>query len=130
MNAATPGRCIIEVLATESEFDEAGYLLANQDVAAAVRSGSLESGWQHFLRHGRVEGRRQRRPSLIQQAKLRKLARIKTLFRSDMTSIETEGMVDFLTDELRAQFNIVDTNAVSSNGYDRFAMELIERHRG
>ena len=130
MSTTAPGRYVFEVPATESEFDEASYLLANPDVAAAVRSGSLKSGWEHFLRHGRAENRRQRRPSLIQQAKLRKLSRIKPLLRSDMSFVETQGMVDFLTDDLRAQFNIIDTDAVSSNGYDRFAMELIDKHRG
>jgi len=111
------------------EFDEAGYLVANPDVSAAVRNGSLKSGWQHFLQRGRVEGRRQRCPSLIQEAKLRKRSRIRTLLRSDMSFVEAQGTVDFLTEELRAQFNIVYTDAVSGNGYDPYAMELIEKHR-
>ena len=33
---------------------------------------------------------------------------------------------DFLSEELRAQFNIVDTEAVSSNGYDENAMAIID----
>jgi len=43
-----------------SEFDEESYLKANPDVAQAVQSGSLPSGWEHFLRYGRDEGRRWR----------------------------------------------------------------------
>ncbi len=119
----------LDILATEAGFDEGGYLLANPDVAAAVRDGSLESGWQHFLLHGRDEQRLQRLPSLILEAKLRKLSHIRPLLRSEMPCVESQGMLDFLTEELRAQFNIIDTDRVSSNGYDRFAMELIERHR-
>jgi SAM-dependent methyltransferase len=38
-------------------------------------------------------------------------------------------MYDFLSNELREEFNIVDTDAVSSNGYDRYAMELIEKYK-
>jgi SAM-dependent methyltransferase len=129
MSANSPGRYILDILATEAEFDEAGYLIANPDVAEAVRCRSLKSGRQHFLNHGRAEGRRQRCPLLIEEAKLRKRSRIRPLLRSDMSFVEAHGTVDFLTADLQAQFNIVDTDAVSSNGYDPYAMELIEKHR-
>jgi SAM-dependent methyltransferase len=128
MSSNPAGFFTLDILATEAGFDEGDYLLANPDVATAVRSGSFESGWQHFLLHGRDERRVQRRSSLIREAKLRKLSRIRPIFRSEMPCVETQGMIDFLTEELRAQFNIIDTDLVSSNGYDRFAMELIERH--
>ncbi len=36
---------------------EQAYLDQNPDVAAAVRSGKFESGWQHYLLHGIEEGR-------------------------------------------------------------------------
>lgn len=39
-------------------FTELGYLAANPDVDAAVRSGVLESGYEHWLAHGRAQGRR------------------------------------------------------------------------
>jgi SAM-dependent methyltransferase len=45
------------VLATEENFDEQQYLLLNQDVAAAVARGDLESGYAHFQRWGRMEQR-------------------------------------------------------------------------
>jgi SAM-dependent methyltransferase len=130
MSTTAASRYVLDMLATETEFDETGYLLANPDVATAVRNGSLKSGWQHFLQHGRIEGRRQRCPSRIHEAKLRKRSRIRPLLRSDMSFVEVQGTVDFLTDELRAQFNIIETDLVSSNGYDRFAIELIDKHRG
>jgi SAM-dependent methyltransferase len=123
----------LEILATDQNFDEAAYLLANPDVADAVRKGHMASGRSHFEAFGRQEGRRLRRPmgaqSPIAQAKRQKLARVRPLLRSDMPFVETPLYFDFLTDELRAAFNIVDTEAESSNPYDRFAMELIEKNR-
>ncbi|MFC4172925.1 M10 family metallopeptidase [Microvirga sp. GCM10011540] len=48
-----------DILGVESgfAFDEKFYLAQNRDVAAAVEGGSLESGYQHFLRFGLQEGR-------------------------------------------------------------------------
>lgn len=45
-----------------SSFDEDGYLAANPDVAEAVRSGRLSSGWAHYKKFGQIEGRRQKTP--------------------------------------------------------------------
>lgn len=45
---------------TETTFDEAGYLAANPDVAAAVARGETPSGRKHWRTHGAVEGRVQR----------------------------------------------------------------------
>jgi hypothetical protein len=39
------------------EFDEIWYLKAHADVADAVSAGSLSSGWDHYVRYGRSEGR-------------------------------------------------------------------------
>lgn len=39
------------------DFDEAAYLRLYPDVAKAVREGSLSSGYDHYVRYGRVEGR-------------------------------------------------------------------------
>ena len=44
--------------------------------------------------------------------------------------IETPTYYDFLSEELRSQFNIVDTDAVSSNGYDAYGMDLIRKNEG
>lgn len=38
-------------------FDETLYLSVNSDVAAAVRSGAITSGWDHFRQFGEREGR-------------------------------------------------------------------------
>jgi hypothetical protein len=39
-------------------FHEGEYLRCNRDVLRAVRRGETESGWAHYLRFGRYEGRR------------------------------------------------------------------------
>ncbi|QGM99118.1 glycosyltransferase family 61 protein [Methylocystis parvus] len=46
---------------TDETFDEAGYLAANPDVAAAVAQGGAASGRKHWRAHGQAEGRLQRR---------------------------------------------------------------------
>jgi hypothetical protein len=38
-------------------FDEAWYLAHNPDVAAAVASGKIASGWAHFIQRGQYENR-------------------------------------------------------------------------
>ena len=41
----------------DAPFDEAAYLSANPDVAAAVAAGAFKSGSEHYRRFGRGEGR-------------------------------------------------------------------------
>ena len=38
-------------------FNEEVYLKNNQDVAAAVKAGIFNSGFEHYVRHGKAEGR-------------------------------------------------------------------------
>jgi len=45
------------VLATKNNFNEEGYLLANPDVAKAVKSGLIDSGFFHFMKFGKLEKR-------------------------------------------------------------------------
>src|SRR5260370_29161219 len=42
----------------EIDFDEEWYLLTYPDVATSVRVGEIASGLQHYLSHGRDEGRK------------------------------------------------------------------------
>src|SRR5450631_2111326 len=44
------------------DFVETEYLFANSDVHDAVLAGDIPSGYEHWLRHGRSEGRPLRRP--------------------------------------------------------------------
>lgn len=119
----------LAIPATDENFDEASYLAGNPDVAAAVRKGDFTSGYQHFVSFGKREGRLQRDREGLSEAKSRKLTAIRPLLRTDMPHLEGPGFYDFLTKDLRDQFNIVDTSAVSSNNYDGYALALIEKHR-
>jgi ubiquinone/menaquinone biosynthesis C-methylase UbiE len=120
---------LLDVLATDDNFNEGGYLALNPDVAAAVRDGGFKSGYDHFCHFGKKERRLQRDSTALHRAKTAKLARIRPLLRTDLPFVESSMMYDFLSNELREEFNIVDTDAVSSNGYDRYAMELIEKYK-
>jgi hypothetical protein len=42
---------------SENAFDERGYLSRYPDVAAAVKSGALSGGYQHYMLYGHREGR-------------------------------------------------------------------------
>ena len=119
---------IVDVNATAADFDEAGYLAANPDVAAALRDGNLKSGREHFLAFGQAEGRKQRSLSRLKDAKARKFERLRPILRQDMPHVQDEFMFDFLTEDLRKEFNIIDTSAVSSNNYDRYVQEIIARY--
>jgi SAM-dependent methyltransferase len=117
---------IFESIATDENFEEKAYLSANPDVANAVNEGHIESGRFHFEVFGKNEGRKIKNSSaIISEIKKQKLAKIKPFLRSDMSYVETPNYYDFLSDELRSQFNIIDTDAVSSNDYDAYGLNLI-----
>jgi len=128
---STPAGLVMDAPVTQENFDEGAYLAANPDVAAAVRRGEVKSGRAHFAAYGRREGRRQRVSAgdAFLALKKTKLARVRPLLRQDMPCVFGEACADFLTPELRAQFAIIDTDAVSANDYDPYAMDLIARHR-
>lgn len=122
-------RRLAEILATSNNFDEAGYLAANPDVAAAVAQGNWASGLAHFREQGRQQGRRQRFTASIEEMRRRKLERLKLFFRDDLPFQEKNGKPDFLSDELRRKAGIVETDAVSANGYDGYVLSLIDEFR-
>src|SRR5262249_19800219 len=121
---------ILDDIATDQNFDEQAYLLANPDVAAAVASGHFTSGRVHFDIHGRNELRHLRFSSLpaFMRAKAEKLRRIAPFLRKDMGYRLENGCFDFLTPDLRERFNITDMEGASSNAYDPDAMALIQKH--
>jgi SAM-dependent methyltransferase len=89
----------------------------------------MASGRIHFENFGLREGRKLRLPySTIAEPKKRKLKKIMPLLRNDMPFYESNNCFDFLTEKLRAQFNIIDTDNVSSNGYDNFGLDIIKRY--
>jgi SAM-dependent methyltransferase len=113
---------------TGMNFCEAAYLASNSDVAAVVEQGMFRSGRAHFDVFGHNENRSQVRAISADKQQLRS-KRIEHVLREDMPYELNGKIYDFLTPELRAQFNIIDTANVSSNGYDGDAIALIEKHR-
>jgi hypothetical protein len=63
--------------ATSENFDETAYLAQNGDVARAIKAGMFASAWDHFIKTGRQEGRRQRLAASVSEARGRKLERLK-----------------------------------------------------
>lgn len=121
----------LRIGASDRNFNEQAYLRANPDVAAAVEAGVFQSGRHHFDTFGHKEKRElQFDAGQITGVKQRKLERIRPLLRSDLECVESDNGFDFLTPELRRQFNIVDTSAVSSNDYDGNVLDLIRKHAG
>lgn len=118
------------------ETDETAYLKANPDVACAVDSGQFRSGLQHYELFGKAEGRSwgEREGAAapdadFHAAKASKLKRIEPLLLEEMPCIKTVSLYDFLTEDMRNEFRIIDTDAVSSNNYDGHVLDLIDRHR-
>ena len=120
----------LEAIATPENFDEAGYLAANPDVAEAVRKGQFKSGRQHFEGHGQKESRRLRFPCSIADIQQDKLKRIEPLLRLDLPHVRRGAKYDFLTEDLRAETGVTDTSAISAHGYDPYALDLIAACRG
>lgn len=63
---------------------------------------------------------------LFGERKSRKLSRIRPLLRDGEHRIAAGGFFDFLTDDVRAEFDIVDTDHVSSHDYDPYALRIID----
>jgi SAM-dependent methyltransferase len=118
-------------VATMLNFDAEAYLRANPDVRMAIQEGKCASALYHFTVFGLREGRRQDNSAVqaLKTLKSEKMAKIRHILRDDMTFSEGDGYFDFLTPELRNEFSIIDTHAVSSNDYDIDFLNLIERHR-
>jgi SAM-dependent methyltransferase len=114
-------------LATLENFEEGAYLVANPDVKAAVESGAIKSSLEHFKVFGINEGRKLDLSFLKEFRELKEIKKkkIKPYLRDDLPYVETDQLYDFLSDELRDRFSIIDTSAVSSNGYDKDFMDVI-----
>jgi hypothetical protein len=50
-------RLLLQLAVVNSDFNEAGYLGANPDVATGVKSKSVESALLHYIGYGYFEGR-------------------------------------------------------------------------
>jgi SAM-dependent methyltransferase len=126
-NQEVPLKVVLDVLATDENFNETEYLVGNPDVASAVAAGIFPTGRVHFDLHGRNENRMlRRREATIQELRQRKMSKLNRYIKLDMPHTRKGLKYDFITDELRKETGIVDTNIISSRGYDRYAEKLIE----
>src|SRR5947209_13075733 len=115
--------------ATSENFDERAYLAQNGDVARAIKAGMFASAWDHFVKTGEQERRRQRLTASVSEARARKIERLKPHLRTDMPFRVDDGRLNFLTRELREETRIADTHNVSANPYDEEMMRLIETYK-
>ena len=119
----------LDFAATAENFTEEGYLACNPDVKRAVEAGSMASGLAHFQQFGVNEARKVRLSSAhCLPLKRAKLQRLEPLLRTDLPRKTPDGLVDFLSDELRQKAAAVATDAISSHNYDPFARALIARY--
>ena len=72
---------------TDIEFDETWYLERHPDVASAVKAGALSSGLQHYLRHGRSEGRLPTPPSAARNEVLRQAKSLRDRGESEAADV-------------------------------------------
>lgn len=109
------------------DFDPAAYLTLNPDVKRSGKSAKI-----HYLRHGHAEGRAFRYTSehrgVSEAARARKMDRLAPFLRTDMPFERLGLKLDFLSDELRQQTRIAETDNISANGYDGTVNALIEKH--
>ncbi|QGM47950.1 methyltransferase domain-containing protein [Methylocystis heyeri] len=119
---------------TDETFDEEGYLLANPDVAAVVAARKLKSGWAHFKKFGRTEGRRQYVPvsrrqlaaQAIPAARADKMRRLAPLLSRPPLEQDAQGRAVYLTSELVRTYDLSGQDGVSENGYDDETERLIQ----
>jgi hypothetical protein len=81
-----------------SAFDELAYLKMNPDVAEAVEHGAFGSGLEHYLKHGRQEGRAANYPELMEQLISASIVLKRTLSTRDAQIVELKQQ---LTDQNR-----------------------------
>ena len=119
---------LLERPASFEDFDDVSYLAASPDVAKAVQAGLYRSGFEHFKLFGHREKRRLRDATAIQGMRACKLARLVQQLDLSRPYVRHGDVYDFLTDALRAETGIVDTDVISANGYDPPIQQMIERH--
>jgi len=119
---------VLSEIANKKNFNEEAYIRANPDVQKAVSKGDFVSGFDHFLKFGINEERKQQF-SINHKIKKDKLKIIQKYLISETSHKKTNLMFDFLTPQLKLQFNIKDTNLISSNGYDQDAINLILKYK-
>lgn len=115
---------------TPDSFYEEGYQLANPDVRRAVESGQFPSGKNHFDLFGHKEERLVYNLAKLEEVKTLREQKLKKLDDKLDFSLPYEkdprtNQINFLTPELKQQFDISDTDNVSSHGYDPEVLDLL-----
>lgn len=90
-----------------------------RDLADDTLTFLYEFGGRPCVYHRRLTG-----GGIDPELKRRKLERIRPLLQPELPCRERSGCFDFLSDELRARASLADTDAVSANPYDAFALGL------
>jgi hypothetical protein len=114
--------------AIPGSYDEAAYLLANPDVAKAVESKAISSGYEHFRMVGYAECRWLAFPDRIQLAKTEKQRWLLERIKRDCIQEHSQTLVNCLTQALVESSGIVDTRAVSAHEYDERLVKILEEH--
>jgi hypothetical protein len=118
----------VSVLVTEQNFDEEMYLASNPDVAEAIRDGRLTSARTHFEVFAEKEQRRIRDTRSIEAMRVRKMDRLRPFLEFSLPHTWQGAKANFLTDELRKEAGIFQTDNVSSNRYDSEVEKIIQTH--
>lgn len=109
---------ILDIISDPSALDEAHYLSANPDVAAA----GIAAG-DHWLRHGRSENRKQYQVTAIAELRAEKLRRVRF---ADKTSLE--GTENFISEEAAREFEIPAEPPIAQNEYSPEIIQYIREH--
>jgi hypothetical protein len=79
-------KLLLQVTVANSDFNEAGYLQDNPDIASAVRTGKLEDARLHYVGFGFFEGRSGATPDVDENWYLRTYTDVAEGIRSGQTS--------------------------------------------
>lgn len=123
---------------TLDNFDEQAYLVCNKDVYDALCQEKIPSGREHFVRQGKQDCRLQLSVDKIKSLKEAKLGKIKQLLKEDnqqesnlegFTELFDACFYNFLDEDTKKDFQIVETDNVSQNPYDSIALKLIDHYQ-
>ena len=89
-----PQRAADEDFIAAESFDEVGYLRLNPDVRRGIDNGQIQSGYSHYLWHGKLEGRAL--PDTPREARNVMLAATHDAARSDVFPKEARCSIDAL----------------------------------
>lgn len=83
-------RFLMQLAVANGDFNEAGYLAANPDVAEAVKSGGVDSARLHYIGFGYFEGRRGATPEVDERWYLRSYPDVGSAVKAGRLTSATE----------------------------------------